>query len=264
MALPLGAEMTNRVGDFMTSVHERQQLGVDRMRLRRQATVEELRLENDSIREELRDDTDRRRAEAVMEREALKTRYDERLHTQLGVEVSQQFQIGQLQVDEKQLKDVLIKREKDHEALMESYTLLEKDRKQRLTQQNLRLARQALENGDTKQAQAYMAQTACGQVPIPPDCAKPLQEKLMAQEALTQPIKQPLLPTEIPLVIPVTLKMELGGPAMSNLQVKRTPRPPNEALKQCKPECCKTCERVECTCEAPSRKPCPAPAWSLE
>ena len=242
-ALPIGAELSNRVSDFVTSVHERQQLAIDAMRMRRQATVEELRVENDRIRDEIKDETERRRAEALMERDALRTQYDEKIHTQLGVQVSQQFQLGQLQVDEKQLKELLEQREKEHEALTEAYNVLEKDRQHRLRQQYLRQAQAELKMGNDAKAEALMSQAACCTTTIAPDCAQPLQEKLQAQEALTQPIKKPLLPTEIPLQIPVTLKMELGGPAMSNLEVKRTPRAPNEALKDCRPKpeaCCTT------------------------
>lgn len=260
VALPIGAELSNRVSDFVTSVHERQQLAVDAMRMRRQATVEELRVENDRIRDEIKDGTERHRAEALMERDALRTQYDEKIHTQLGVQISQQFQLGQLQVDEKQLKELLEKREKEHEALTESYNLLEKDRKQRLRQQYLKQAQAELKMGNRGKAEALMEQAACCSIAAP-DCAQPLQEKLQNQEALTQPIKQPLLPTEIPLQIPVTLKLELGGPAMSKLEVKRIPRAPNEALKECKPKpgaCCTTAE-------GPAILPCPpAPAEKPE
>lgn len=257
-ALPIGAELSNRVSDFVTSVHERQQLAVDAMRMRRQATVEELRVENEKLRDEIKDETERRKSEALMERDALRTQYDEKLHTQLGVQVSQQFQLGQLQVDEKQLKDLLQKREKEHEALTEAYSLLEKDRQQRVRQQYLKQAQAELKLGNRGKAEALMEQAACSC--IAPNCAQPLQEKLQEQEALTQPIKQPLLPTEIPLVIPVTLKMELGGPSMSKLEVKRVPRAPNEALKECKPNpsaCCTTSEKANCIPEAPTTVPCP-------
>ncbi len=148
-------------------------------------------------------------------------------------------------MDEKQLKELFEKREKEHEALTDAYNLLETDRKQRLRQQYLKQAQAELNLGNRAKAEALMAQAACGCTDITPDCAQPLQQKLQTQEALTQPIKQPLLPTENPLMIPVSLKLELGGPAMSNLEIKRIPRAPNEALKECPPKpgaCCTTCE----------------------
>lgn len=255
LALPVASEFSHRVEDFVSMVHERQRLAVDAMRMRREATVAQLKMQNAA----LRDDFEREHAEALIEREAGSTRYDEKLRTQLGLEISQQFELGQLEVDTAQLRQLLDARDKQHQGMLRAYEQVEGERKQALQDQYLREVRQALTAGDRPRAQALMAQYGCST--IAPNCAEPLLDKALNQEALQQPVQAPLLPTDIPIKIPVRLRIEMGGPRLSQTDVKRIPRPQPDALREC--QSCTQCGRTECSCEAPARKPEPSPAPAI-
>jgi hypothetical protein len=71
--------------------------------------------------EALRMETEALRSESLSQSEALRSQYDETLKTQLGLPVGQRIELGQLQVDEQKLSELLSARKKQQEALKQFY-----------------------------------------------------------------------------------------------------------------------------------------------
>lgn len=133
-------------------------------------------------------------AENRMVYDATRPRYRDKLSSQLQLDVGQSFEVGQLQVNPEKLKEILASHERAYEQAVREW---EADEAKRLKLQD------------------------------PADCARPARQKLTD----SRPTPKPLLPTEIPLMLPVSLVMEVGNPAVGQPEVKREPM--RSKLQEC-------------------------------
>ncbi|NQV23535.1 MAG: hypothetical protein HQ518_04120 [Rhodopirellula sp.] len=170
----------------------------------------EINAERDDIRRSqeyraaaLRADTDRRR-------EAQKQDFDESVRTSLGLQLEQRVKLGQLQVNMEQLAAVLDSREKDFEYRKRIYEEAQREAEMYSRMSALRsMAAQKSGSGIA----AQMAQANCAS---PPGMA--------AQRAPTpQPVRQPLLPTEIPFMVPISLEIGMVDAGLDNSEIRRLP-----------------------------------------
>jgi hypothetical protein len=177
-----------------------------------------------------------RQAEQERREEALREQRRERVRTDIGLKLDHNVRLGQLQVDVTKLEKILEQRKQQQEALNEALTELNQERIRRNKEIYLRRATEALSRNDVRAAEQAMDE--CARVC---NCAAPPQEALEGgpnEEA----IEQPLLPTEIPLMLPVTLALEQNAPVIQGARVVSQP-PPEEALEaeECVEEAC--CEK---------------------
>lgn len=186
--------------------------------------------------EALRMETEALRSECHSRSEALRSEYDETLKTQLGLPVGQQIELGQLQVDEQKLMDLLSARKKQQEALKQFYDDYEKKRQEKLQEALKTELAEALKQND-HQAATDAINKCC--LPKPPTCAQ--VEKLQdIPPRVPEALKQPLLPTEIPFVLPVTVRMEMGNPTIGPSRVERLRTVPEKLQDEpcCPTKCC--------------------------
>ncbi len=181
------------------------------------------------------------RSERLRDSEELRSQYDESLKTQLGIPLSQQLVLGQLQVDEAKLAELLEKRKKDQEALKSFYDKYDQERQQREHLKLQNALQEALKNNDHAAAERAIA-----------NCCRPRPTCAGAEEQQFQPtvpeeLKQPLLPTEIPFILPVSVRVNMGAAQIGPTRVERLkkPEPEEQKYKPCCPTspcgCCDTC-----------------------
>ncbi|MBC8289083.1 MAG: hypothetical protein H8E37_02100 [Planctomycetes bacterium] len=162
------------------------------MKLTREALVgeqnrkSELDLKRQSARAQLRD------AEDEMIREATEPKMRNKLQSQLQLNYGQSLKVGQLQVDTGKLKKLLEEREKQNKELQDTFDAQQASQRSKLTDQ---LA----------------------------NCAVPGLDKANARSRLTEPPEIPVLPTEIPLMLPVNLSLEMDSPKFGTPQIKQIP-----------------------------------------
>lgn len=171
--------------------------------------------------------------------EALRDQISQEVDTKLGFNVAQQFTVGQLQIDQAKLKALIEDREKDFN---ERQKLVDE-----LNEQEDRRYRAALRDYANSQRQAITDEPVCGQQPntcqetceptccgtpctcCPTFCCKCKQCKCPPQlvplqaPPKRQAVRQPILPTEIPLMLPVQLQLEMGNPTIQDSTVRQLP-----------------------------------------
>lgn len=163
-------------------------------------------------------------AEARADVESATPDYKEQLRSQVELNFGQRVRVGQLQVNVDELEKLIKQRKTQQAALKADY-----DRRDELWRKNL------ADNGTNGEKAGL---SAVG-------CARPAKEKLQDKEALEAPPNLALLPTEIPLMLPVSLDVELDNPSIRQARVHRVPTV-KEGLEECK-EALEGCDCVSCT-----------------
>ncbi|QDU11815.1 hypothetical protein [Gimesia aquarii] len=179
-----------------------------------------LKISRDVLVEKRRAEREALMADARAEIEASRPEFREQLETDLGLKFNQRLNVGQLQVDLKKMEALLDDRKQEQKKLDEDYAKRLKLHRENLAK--LRSGKQNLESGSE-------------------DCARPLKDKLIDKENLEAPPKLAILPTEIPLMLPVTLNVELQNPSLRQSNIKRTTVPLLECKEALEDECCKGC-----------------------
>lgn len=184
--------------------------------------------------EALRAEAEALRCERLQESEALQSQYEETLKTQLGLPVGQKIVLGQMQVDEEKLTELLDERKKQKEALKKFYDEYEAKRQEKLQEALKVQLAEALEYNNPEAARDAI--NSCCR-PKPPSCAA--TEGLTYQPVVPEALTEPLLPTEIPFMLPITVKMEMGQALIGPTHVERLRTAP-EPLKEgcCQTQCC--------------------------
>jgi hypothetical protein len=249
------ASWNARWGAFLQACADEHALKAEEAQDRLEALKAELEAERKAIRRERELDLAALRAENEKRDCKNKSQFEESVRTKIGLDVDHQLSLGQLQVNVEELKKLLEQREKEAEALKQMPQL--------------------------PLVQPYCCPSCgapgprCGCPNQPPeqalnqaDCAGTYP---FGQQPLMQPLKQkPILPTEIPLMLPVRMKMAIQGPRLEESKVRLTPRPgrqPLRPLKEKKPcgQCPQCLEGMPCggcvpNCDAPMPQPYPEPS----
>jgi hypothetical protein len=181
------------------------------------------------------------RSERLQQQEALTDRYEESLRSQLGLSLDQKLVLGQLQVDEEKLESLLKQRRKQQEALQKIYDEVEDERQEQMIEYVREAVTEALKDNNPEAAHQVIA-SCCNPKP---ECGCAAVEPI-TQYKPPEPIEQPLLPTEIPFLIPVSVQVQMENPAIISTHVERIRK--REAIKKpCCPPCPPRCGDYE-TC----------------
>ncbi len=194
--------------------------------IQREALIERAKVEKEALE-----------AEAELEVEAARPDYREKLQSELSLNFGQRVRVGQLQVDYKQLQERMKAWEEDHKLRKEDYENRRKAWEEQLKNQRRDRLDQVV-NGKEALGSAGAA-----------DCARPPKEKLEDKLALEEPPQMTIMPTEIPLMLPVSLDVELDRPSIKQPKVRKFPLQDK----------CDTVpkENLEDDCDAVSPCPCP-------
>lgn len=202
---------------------ERVTLGISR-----DVLVEKRRLARETLKAQEEAERDLLIAEAELAQEAVQPRYKEKLKTDLGLEFDQRMRLGQLQVNLPLLEEKMKSWKEEQASIQKNFNLQNKEWRDKRV-------RDLLDSGDTKGAAELLKA----------DCTRPLTEKNLEERNLEEPPQMAILPTEIPLMLPVTLDLEIQRPTFRQTRVSRVPIP----VKQCEErnledgclECCDKC-----------------------
>lgn len=222
----------------------------------RQALLDEALAEHD----EAESDRLYRRAaltgESLRRQDVNRSAFKESVRTKLGLSVDQDFELGQPAVDTEELQR-LLGRQKRTQALQEQLhedAMLDWERAQR--QALIANHRRTAGLGDAAPLPFGTSEDYCCMT-SPNDCASPPRRSSPLQEAPPPaPVRQAILPSQIPLMIPLRLGVQMQQPEIAESSVRRLPL---------KSPCRKTqplkegCTDRSCTL-APVPKPMPAPA----
>lgn len=170
--------------------------------------------------------------EAKLDLEASTPDYKEQMRSNLGLNFNQRFRVGQLQVNYDELKKKMTEWEDQQKKLQEQYD------------KNYKSWKENLSAGDG------------GKQALAADCSRPAKEKL--KENLQGPPTLKIMPTEIPLMLPVTLDVEINNPTIGETHVSRIPTV-KENLQECQKE---NLEGCGCTDFPPAPVPAPAAAFN--
>ncbi|GAB4134763.1 MAG: hypothetical protein Tsb009_00120 [Planctomycetaceae bacterium] len=216
------------------------------------ARAERQRETNEALIRQAQNEEEARLAELELQNEREAIKFKESIRSKLGLSIDQKLEIGNLQVNETQLSEMLTKRKKEREALQKAVA----EMNDRIRQQNrealLKKAREALDRGDKEAAQKYMAD-CCRPVP---NCSNP-QEALTRTPTIREPLQAPITAEKIPFMLPVAITYRVDH-NVERSRIRREPitREPLEKKPCCKKRCCPTCApsccEVPCTPRQPS------------
>lgn len=230
-ALNSVARIPQRIGEkwsYRSRISQEKQLDKAAVHEAKLAELEDervvLKISRDVLVEKRHAEREALLADARAEIEANRPEFREELETDLGMKFSQRLNVGQLQVDLKKMEALIDERKQEQKKLDEDYA-------QRLKLHREQLAK--LRSGENGKENLVAGSE---------DCSRPAKEKLIIKENLEAPPKLAILPTEIPLMLPVTLNVELQNPSLRQSNIKRTKVP----LLECKEaledsDCCDTC-----------------------
>lgn len=205
--------------------HELADVRHDTRRALSQQEQEALRKESERSVEQARLDAERRILEnelCIANQEALQRRAKNQIknvmESKLAFNFEQEFEVGELQVDIEALKKLIEEREKEQPPT---------------TSEDLR----------TKKPCSCCDQPCnCGSGLLRRLCPKCRHKSCEAEktcggpEALRkleqEPLKRPLRPTEIPLILPVKMQVGIQRPEMEGMRIRRQPNGPTEDLRR--------------------------------
>lgn len=258
----LGCVVVRRVGAFIETRKEmcatradiydaKTDLCVEQQKLQQDACAAQAQMELEKCRAQFQQELAEMRAGMELQKEEVRGQFRERLRSNLALNLDQHVEVGQLQVNTEQLKQLIEERDKEHKDASQLYERLEDSRRAKLRENMLEAARQALDAGDPEKCRTIMQSCACGNyLPLNGDCSQPIQQKLTQREAMKEPVKQPILPTEIPLMLPIKISVGMDSPSIQNARVQQLRV--REPMKECQPcdQCsaynpkCPTCNSV--------------------
>lgn len=204
-----------------------------------------------------------RMAELEKDRECLQRKTEESVRSKLAFNVDQKFDVGQLQVNQDELERLMDRRKKEHEELSKlTQELNDKARREYIQQLKDNLQSQ----GAPPARAPLVEEEKCGCNQEVCVCARPRRELFRAPERSCQypeplmaakppkfrePVKQPILPTEIPLYLPIRLGVSMENPTVQDSRIRRLPLEtaqdnPRENFRGP----CNKCKHDECTCGA--------------
>ncbi len=209
------------------AVHEAELLAMkterEQLRASRDALIAEYKRKNERELKRQQVRSQLKAAEDELVSEATEPRIKNQLNSQLQMNFGQSLKLGELQVNVDKLKELIEKRDLENKFAKEQFSAQQKRNRSQLTEQAA-------------------------------NCASPLADKLRARSQLNEaPPERPILPTEVPLMLPVNLVLEMGSPNFGNPTVKQIPVAPRAPLTDF-PEC-KTPDRSRLT-EPPCDQPC--------
>lgn len=233
------------------------QLLLDELETERQALLDE------ALAEHADAESDRQYRSAALKGAALRRQDDHRaafkesVRTQLGLSVDQDFELGQPAVDTEELQRLLV-RQRRTAALQEQLhedAMVEWEQAQRRA--ILDNHRRSAGLGDATPLPFGTAGDYCCMT-SPNDCASPPRRTSPLQDTPpSAPVKPLILPSQIPLMIPLRLGVQMQQPEITGSEVRRLPlkTPCTNRTQPIKEGC------TDCTTQPPTTpKPSPAPA----
>lgn len=254
-------DFVHAVDDDWKTLHQIQDARRDALKEELQADREaalacelaELNAEREALRGEQQYRAEALRADTEQRREDMSKNFDESVRTKLGLNLDQRVKMGQLQVDTQKLQSLTEERDRDFQFRNKLYQDALRD--QELHDRHaalLELKRTAaLNQGQNPDA---VGCTNCATTAN--DCARPptsaLRQGPNRTQPLRAPVRQPLLSTEVPFMLPVTLEVGVASSELGPSQVRRQPLK-QPCLQQIPCGQCKSC-RNNAGCECP--RPC--------
>jgi len=182
-----------------------------------EAKVDALRLTRQAYHAERLAEKANWEAEQEALEDSIRAQRKDSVRTDLGLRLDQRVRMGQLQVNVQALEKLLAERKQREESLREGLEAINKRRIEKNKQFYLQQAQEALDSGNRQGAQEALRNyhVACS-------CAAPGNEPLIGGPD-EEPIVAPLLPTEIPFMLPVTLAVEMQRPVIQDTRVVQEP-----------------------------------------
>lgn len=233
------------------------QLLVDELETERQALLDEALAEQEELESDRQYRSAALRGEALRRQDFNKSAFKESVRTKLGLAVDQDFELGQPAVDTAELERLLASQRKTralqdqlHEEAMLDW---EADQRRRMINNH----RPSAALGEASpvpfgSAGDYCCMTSPNDCAQPPRRSSPLQDQSPPPPPPTQPL---LLPSQIPLMIPLRLGVQMQQPAIENSEVRRLPlKSPCKKTAPLKEGC------TDCTTQPSPAQPKPTPA----
>jgi hypothetical protein len=208
--------------EFLAKHHE---LWAERERMKAAVRASEQR----ARREERNSEMEARIAHSHADCQNSRRQVEQVVHSELGLGLDQRVRIGQLQVDGEKLKQLLAQRDKELQEANKLYEEIDKqyhDLKKRGLEEEARRYLDAVRDAQSGHDGKCCPEKTCG---IPP---------FEARRPPELPAQRPLLPTEIPLMLPVTLEVQLENARVRESEVRSVPTYVP----------CDKCKHCPCTC----------------
>jgi hypothetical protein len=190
------------------------------------AAAEDAHQEREAARQDRDDERKAALEQRAAERETLRaqreSQYEHSLQAKMSMDFSQQFQLGELQVDTAKLEQLMAQRKVENDELDKIYAEQEK---QRMAMMATQARAQAAYQG-----QAMAAACNCA-IPAP-SCNQPAY-----QGPQPKPAQRALRPTDIPFVVPVTLRVGMQNARLTSAAARKSPTQ-LPAKRACAPGSC--------------------------
>ena len=229
--LQSGCSIVSRVSAFIDCKVEKKHLMAEQRQLEIEAMRHQRALEREALRTQSHNERESLTAQHDLDVQASQNQFKDRIKTKLALDLDQKLDVGELQVDEKKLAEMLQKRSEEREALKKTYDAFNDQIKAKNRESLIKQATEALTRGEDETARGLLA--SCNQ-PVPPTCARPGETEALTRE----PLVKPLTPEEIPFMLPITVSVGLGGSRLEKSALLREPLQ-KESLKKpcCQPGC---------------------------
>jgi hypothetical protein len=235
---------------------------------------EELEAERRAIQAERELELACDRADAEKRACQAKSQYDESVRTKLGLDLDQRVQVGQLQVNMPEMQRLMAERQRDYAERMRTYNQLKAQERQQATQawKEAQLGpcctcAEPSCDAPGPDCDAPGVGVCCCQkcgLPVPPQDLNDCAGTRPFREGPKKPVKQPMLATELPMMLPVQLEVGVTNSYVNQSQVRRVPyasaRQALQAQQQPCGECPGCCNGQKCQRCGPAATPsCDAP-----
>ena len=240
----------------------RRQLLLDELETERQALLEEALAEHGEEESDRQYRSAALRGAALQREDDLRSQFKESVRSKLGMHLDQDFELGQPVVNTEELERLLAHQKKTLalQSQLHEEALLDWEREQRQ-----RLIAKHRGSSALSEATPFGEAGDWCCITSPNDCASPPRRSSPLQEPPPPaPLRQDLLPTQIPLMIPLRMGVQLQQPSIEKSEVRRLPlkRPcrPTQPLK----EGCTDCAPNPPVAPKPTPAPAVTPAEYLE
>lgn len=227
---------------------------------RRQIKSEIHQVRHDQRQAEIQHEHDCMRAELENAKRGMQSQFQQRLKSQLSIDLAQQIQFGEIKVDADKLQSLIEDAKKADEAAEEAWKEQEAERVKNYKEQ---LRDYAHKHMIYEEAQARIqAAKDCGQPATACDCAQPAppcKPTFPVLEARTRPRQTDLALRSLPLTAEIQLNLNSSNP---RIEQARNQTFPSEQALACKRPCttgesCTTVSGSPCYQVAPTDVPTP-------
>ncbi|MFN0051503.1 MAG: hypothetical protein ACKV0T_04885 [Planctomycetales bacterium] len=198
-----------------------------------EALKEDLEAERQAIAAERELEIARERAECEKRTCVARNQYDESVRTKLGLDLDQRVKVGQMQVNLPELQRLMAEREQDYAERMRAFNEAKNQQKQAETEAyKSSLMGPCCQCSEPSCAAPGPNCEAPGHICSCQRCGLPMQQNQNAadcagtrpfREGPQKPVQEPLLATQLPMMLPVRLEVGVTNSYVNDSRVRRQP-----------------------------------------